>query len=494
MSKLAHPPQLPSPLSLSDLRQQIATSLDDALFEIGEADRSKRAARGVLPTLDPGARVPSMSLGTPRLCNDRTSPAHSTTIKEALSGYDGSTPIACIEWQRVTFYREAIRSKKPPTPSLFRDQNLTRGDFNGYMSPATRRKVRKIASTWIRSIMLYRAEVKKRWDPGRAYPVFLTLTLPHEQIHTDAEINRKCLQPFLQRLKRDYEIENYFWRAEAQENGNLHYHLLIDRYIPKRYLQISWNNCVDALGYLERYFYDTGSLTPPSTEVHRIRDKVMDRKTGKWKTVDPVDYLLEYVMDTPTPEEPVTDAEGREGPEDQSVKDQSVKPRKLIGRYRASDGSIQEYVTRPISGRVWGMSDTLREIREPRAEATVDMVTALEKAKNKGLLRRVDLEHATMYFGPVGLVLSRASASSWALIKEYYLHVFGHLYPAQLPREYLERHPPIDPRNLWIDLDNSALYHRLQLEQDSPAFETAADLEAWMDQQRKAGQLNKARA
>lgn len=494
MSKLAHPPQLPSPLSLSDLREQIATSLDDALFQLGEAERSERSARGVLPTLDPGARVPSMSLGTSRFCNDPTSPAHSTPFQEALSGYDGSTPVACIEWQRITFYREAVRSSKPPQPSLFRDQNLTRGQFNGYMSPATRRKVRRIASTWIRSIMLYRAEVKKRWDPGRAYPVFLTLTLPHAQVHTDAEINRACLQPFLQRLKRDYEIENYFWRAEAQENGNVHFHLLIDRYIPKRYLQLSWNNCVDALGYLERYFNETGSLTPPSTEVHRIRDKVKDRRTGKWKSVDPVDYLLEYVMDTPTPEEPVTDAEGREGPEDPSTVSKSDKPRRLIGRYRAADGSIQEYITRPITGRVWGMSDTLREIREPRAEANVDMVMALEQAKNRGILRRVDLEHATMYFGPVGLVLSRSSESNWRLIKEYYLHVFAHLYPDQLPADYLKAHPPMDPRNLWIDLEHSALYHRLRLEHDSPIFETAAELDAWIAQQNAQNTTQQARA
>lgn len=167
----------------------------------------------------------------------------------------------------------------------------------------------------------------------------------------------------------------------------------------------------------------------------------MYRKTGKWKTVDPVDYLLDYVMDTPSPEEPVTDAEGNTEPAADQPTGSKPAPRKLVGRIRHSDGRIETYVTRAIDGRVWGMSDTLREIREPRAEATVEMVTTLEKAKDAGILRRVDLEHATLYFGPVGLVLARASRSSWALVKDYYLQVFGHLYPKQLPPDYVKAHP-----------------------------------------------------
>lgn len=331
--------------------------------------------------------------------------------------------------------------------------------------------------------MLYRAEVKRKYDPGRAYPVFLTVTLPSDQVHSDAEINRRCLQPFLQHLKRDYEIENYFWRAEAQANGRVHFHILVDRYIPKRVLQLTWNLCTNALGYLDRYFEATGSVTPPSTEVHRIKERVQDRKTGKWRTVDPVDYLLDYVMDTPTPEEPEPKPEGANGTTDQSSTSNDEKPRKLIGRIRKADGTIETYETRAISGRVWGMSDSLRDIREPRAEATVEMVTALEKAKESGLLRRVDQEHATMYFGPVGLVLSRAQHSAWMLVKSYYLQVFGYLYPAQLPSDYVRDNPPMDPRNLWIDFENAALYHRLKLEGPSPTFETAADLDAWIADQ-----------
>lgn len=472
MNKPAHPPRASLFSAAIQSKESLYRALDDALFELADKPEPPRPKLGVLPILARSTDLPSMSLGSPRFCSDQIQPVQPTELGRSLQAFDGSTPIACIEWSRVTFYREQVRDQRTAQPNLFRDQNLTRGQFNGYMSRATRGKVRKSVSTWIRSIMLYRAEIKRKYDAGRAYPVFVTLTLPSKQVHSDAEINRKILQPYLIRLRRDYEIENYFWRAEAQDNGNLHYHLLVDRYIPKRYLQLSWNMTIENLGYLTAYFEESGSLTPPSTEVHRIRDKVKDRKTGIWKTVDPVDYLLDYVMDTPQPElDEVPDGEERK------------EPKKLIGKYRASDGTIQTYVTRPIEGRVWGMSDTLREIREPRAEATVEMVTALERAKDQGVLRRVDLEHATMYFGPVGLVLSRSSPSAWKLVKEYYLHVFGHLYPDQLPEEYARSRIAMNPVNLWIDFENAALYHRLKLEEGSPVFETAAQLDAWIEQQ-----------
>jgi hypothetical protein len=342
------------------------------------------------------------------------------------------------------------------------DKNLTRGSFNGYMSPATKRKFRRICSTWLRSIMLYRAEIKQRWDPGRAYPTMITLTLPTAQQHSDAEINRACLQPWLQMMRRDHGVEHYAWRAEAQENGNLHYHIILDRYIPKHLITLSWNQCIDVLGYRWRYFEATGSLTPPSTEVHRITEQVKDKKTGELRTVDPVDYLIDYLLDLPVPEEL--------GPTDPN---EEPKPKKMIGYYRDKHGVRKMYITRAITGRVWGISDGLREIKEPKARATTDMIMALESATETGQLRRVDLEHATMYFGKVSVTLGRSHPGAWAVIKQYYIHVFAHLYRDQLPAQYIARHPPMDPRGLWIDLSNFAFHYPASHEEQIDAYNEA---------------------
>lgn len=354
----------------------------------------------------------------------------------------------CIEWNRVTMYRDRAPKPKDPNAIPLGIENLTRGIFNGYMSPATKRKFRRITSTWLRSIMLYRREVKRPWDPGRAYPTMITLTLPVDQMHSDAEINRACLQPWIQMMRRDYQIDQYVWRAEAQENGNLHYHVILDKYIPKRAITLSWNQMLDNLDYRARYFGETGSLEPPSTEVHALKEKIKDRRTGEWKDVDPVDYLVDYLMDVPVEEPLVEPAPGSEAP-----------PRRLIGFYRDQNGERKTYYTRPITGRVWGMSDGLRTIREPKARASTALIMSLEDACDAGIMKRIDQEHATMYFGKVGVVLGRSHPGAWAVIKEYYLQIFGHLYKDQLPPEHVKRYPPMDPEGLWIDLTNFGFYY-----------------------------------
>jgi len=309
---------------------QALTAIDS-----GSAERPKPV--GVLPDLLDQSSGPSMSLGSRRLCTDPTSRPNRKRGEYLVSDEYDNPVIGCIEWRRVTFYKERSPKPKDPDTKAHTDGNLTRGEFNGYMSPATKRKVRKIVSTWLRAVMIYRAQIKRRWDPGRAYPVFLTVTLPSDQVHRDSEITRKCLGPFLQELRRQHGIDHYFWRAESQENGRIHYHILADRYIRAEDLQIAWNKAINKLGYVDRYWEKTGEATPPSTEIHAVRDKVQDKKTGAWRSVDPVDYLLEYVMDAPKPEE----IEGEEPAERQG-------PRKLIGRYRHKDGRIEYYTARAI--------------------------------------------------------------------------------------------------------------------------------------------------
>lgn len=458
---------LPSPHSIpasGDRAARYARSaaLTDALLEFADQQEPEPKRLGVIPAAIGDVGADPISLGSRRLCND-----------QPFQAADRTELVAAIEWTRVTLFRQAVRAKAPGPPDPFRDQNLTRGRFNGYMSRATRSKVRRIVSTWVRAIMIYRAEIKRKYDPGRAYPVFLTVTLPSDQVHSDREINRACLQPFLQYLRRHHGIEQYFWRAEAQENGRVHFHILTDRYIRAEDLQHAWNKHVNALGYVDRYFEKTGEANPPSTEIHRIRDKVRDPKTGKLKTVDPVSYLVDYVLDVPQPDDTESTL-----PEDQQG------PRKLIGKYRDKEGKVCTFETRAIEGRVWGMSDGLREIREPRAEASTRLVHALQSAADRGQLRRVDTEHSTMFFGNVAVVLGRAHAGMWKVIRAYYVNVFANLYPLQLPAQYARDNPPLDPLNLWVDLQEFALYHRTPYETDSPSFATEAELLRWLKSNR----------
>jgi len=82
---------------------------------------------------------------------------------------------------------------------------------------------------------------------------FITLTLPSEQKHSDVEIKKLCLNQFLVELRKHYKVENYLWKAELQKNNNIHFHLILDRYIDFQALRRRWNRCINKLGYVDDY-------------------------------------------------------------------------------------------------------------------------------------------------------------------------------------------------------------------------------------------------
>lgn len=151
------------------------------------------------------------------------------------------------------------------------EENLTRGQYNGFMSPKTKSKVKKYLSTWINSVE--KIKESKHYPSLDKKPnlTFVTLTLPSEQYHDDNEIKRKCLTPYIETLKRKYNVWEYFWRAEAQKNGNIHFHLIIDSYIHYLDIRNEWNKCVEKLGYIDSFFLRHGHRDPNSTDIHSLR-------------------------------------------------------------------------------------------------------------------------------------------------------------------------------------------------------------------------------
>lgn len=82
---------------------------------------------------------------------------------------------------------------------------------------------------------------------------FITLTLPSKQLHDDNEIKNTCLNQLLIELKTHYKVKNYIWRAEKQKNNNIHFHILVDKFIPYQELRDRWNRIIEKLNYISNY-------------------------------------------------------------------------------------------------------------------------------------------------------------------------------------------------------------------------------------------------
>lgn len=99
---------------------------------------------------------------------------------------------------------------------------------------------------------------------------FITLTLSSPQVHPDSVITEKLLHQFLVEAKQKWKVGRYVWKAEYQRNGNIHYHILVDRYIPYIELRNCWNRIQEKLGYVSRARNLKVSGSPNSTDIHSL--------------------------------------------------------------------------------------------------------------------------------------------------------------------------------------------------------------------------------
>ena len=193
-------------------------------------------------------------------------------------------PVIRLSGSIVVTYDQKYDYPHRSEAQIENEKNLRDITYNGYMSPKTKSKVRKYLTTWINSIVSLKGLSHNPNLNKIPYLTFVTLTLPSKQVHSDNEMKRKALMPFIELLKRKYDVWNYFWRAEAQKNDNIHFHLIIDSYIKWQDLRFEWNNLMDKLGYIEPFFLKFHHRNPNSTDIHRLNG-----------VGDAAEYLLKYV-------------------------------------------------------------------------------------------------------------------------------------------------------------------------------------------------------
>jgi hypothetical protein len=172
-----------------------------------------------------------------------------------------------------------------------------KGQYNGYMSDNTSRYVKRVVENWLTGVELCNDESKDYRE--RPYITFLTLTLPSKQVHHDKVIKEKCLDPMVKWLKDSIaktgrfggNIDAYLWRAESQKNGNLHFHIICDKWIDHERIQRQWNQICERLGYMtaykntQEYIYRNGfrmraeqAIKQKNSLMYVVQNAIKDRK------------------------------------------------------------------------------------------------------------------------------------------------------------------------------------------------------------------------
>lgn len=176
---------------------------------------------------------------------------------------------------------------------------------------------------------------------------FITLTLPSQQIHSDQEI-KKCLNNFLTTLRTKFNVQNYVWKAELQQNQNIHFHIITDQYIHHHAIRYYWNKAINVLGYVDQY---KGKFEKMS-----LKEYAESRKIDVSKAVNGYVYGRKTKWQSPGTENV-----------------QAIRNTKMLSYY------VGKYITKPASekeeitpkeleriknfGRVWGRSQSLSRIK-----------------------------------------------------------------------------------------------------------------------------------
>jgi len=95
---------------------------------------------------------------------------------------------------------------------------------------------------------------------------FITVTLSSSQKHNDKYILKNMLEPLIRKMRKTYTGFLYVWKAEVQDNGNLHFHINTNVFVHHKWLRDEWNILQSKHGYLE----ENEIQTAPSEQVKAV--------------------------------------------------------------------------------------------------------------------------------------------------------------------------------------------------------------------------------
>jgi len=193
---------------------------------------------------------------------------------------------------------------------------------------------------------------------------FITLTIsahdpvPHDEAH-------KALKAWLQHFKRPWhrrkmseQMSTYLWKAELQERGQIHYHVITNAWLHLAEIRRVWNDLQKARGWTQDYFTQHRSHDPNSTDVHSI-----------YKIKDVGRYLSKYIAKQQFKESPANPEAGF--------------PALLI----------------PIAldAKVWGCSEDLKGKKRFSCEMDKWTYLSMKSAAECGILKEYPTDHAKFY-------------------------------------------------------------------------------------------------
>ena len=262
------------------------------------------------------------------------------------------------------------------------DSNLKQNNSDGLISRKASIRI-KNAISWLNHLSKWSKVQDKKLNKKFAFRLnFITLTLPSPQIlyfhlpdgsvvnndhnfncwscvnlgfmkphyvMTDKAIKDICLNQFLTELRTKYHVKHYVWRAEAQKNGNIHFHITMNKFVYLGDLRNMWNRILDKTPFIDNYSKKFSKLN--FENYCKIADPLNNKSTKK--------LLKSYEFGVRT---------HWRSPNSTDI--HSVKNIRNIEGYLSEYFSKIDNTRRLIQGYLWRLSESLSALR--CASVTVD--------------------------------------------------------------------------------------------------------------------------
>nr|WP_321356644.1 hypothetical protein [uncultured Draconibacterium sp.] len=275
---------------------------------------------------------------------------------------------------------------------------------------------------------------------GRKKVGFFTLTLPSKQVHSDKQIKKECLNQMLTELRADYNVKKYIWKAEKQENGNIHFHILTDTFLPVIEMRDKWNRIINKLGYVYEYskrmkkmsgaeytalriqqYTKKHSKKPDSREIAKYL-KAYDRGCNeKWRNPNSIDIeSLKKVKNIGAYIGKYMSKEHKENEKEMNAAQKAEMKKRLSveGRLWYSSGSVSK------------MKNLIIEAFEPEFPEFVDMISDV---KHEKFLYETD--YTLSLAVPVDILYKRGYTSIPRVFFDYSKDVFNGFQNSEFEKE-----------------------------------------------------------
>lgn len=188
-------------------------------------------------------------------------------------------PYLQVRSDGVLFYEVSER------PRVINSQPMLKQKaYSGKLTSHSQRRIMRSVD-----ILLQRSPNHRIWNPvvekHHDFRIgFATLTIPTHRVVKASHGHKNLLQPFLRTARRKWGIEDYIWKAELQERGQLHYHITWNRFVEFTRIRDEWNKLLRKNRLSDEFAARYGHFNPNSTDIHAV-----------WKVRNLKAYLAKYI-------------------------------------------------------------------------------------------------------------------------------------------------------------------------------------------------------